>query len=144
MEQINQQERRGRGGRMSGWAGGLAGGWPTAVWRQSGEVNLANLAISPVVPKQMEKAHAATKQRQHLRQRINNHTCGNESRTVLVATEQIKIPHAATKQRKHQRCRNKQRKRLRQLAPHASTCKSGRPRETNKREETQLAIDRTH
>ena len=33
---------------MSGWAGGLAGGWPTAVWRQSGEVNLANLAISPV------------------------------------------------------------------------------------------------
>ena len=94
---------------MSGWAVGLAGGWPTAVWRQSGEVNLANLAISPVVPKQMEKAHAATKQRQHLRQRINNHTCGNESRTVLVATEQIKIPHAATKQRKHQRCQQQTR-----------------------------------
>ena len=60
-------------------------------------------------PKQMKTAHAATKQRQHLRQRINKHTCGNESRTVLVATEQIKIPHAATKQRKHQRCQQQTR-----------------------------------
>ena len=87
----------------------ISAAYPKAVWRQSGEVNLANLAISPVVPKQMEKAHAATKQRQHLRQRINKHTCGNESRAVLVATKQIKIPHAATKQRKHRRCQKQTR-----------------------------------
>ena len=42
-------------------------------------------------PKTMKTTHAATKQRQHLRQRINKHTCGNESRTVLAATKRIKI-----------------------------------------------------
>ena len=51
-------------------------------------------------PKQMKTAHAATKQRQHLRQRINKHTCGNESRTVLDATKRLKIPPAATKKKK--------------------------------------------
>ena len=33
---------------MRGWAGGLAGGWPKAIWCQSGDANLANLAVSPV------------------------------------------------------------------------------------------------